>query len=331
MRLLCFLLPALGFLAFDSAVPSLAKGLKARGEKQLPIQLGRKKLLEIVGVAVFNILLSIAVQAGLELLTTQVLHLRSNLKITATVPLPWTILKDVAKGFVLRGCLRYAIHRYVLHAFKTPLRTWHLSWQHSIRLPFSLVAAYDHPVVYLLSQWLPVFLPAFVFRFHVLTWHVLLAVTSLEDLFVYSGYAVLPSSIVLAGMARRTDSHFAMVKGGKPVGNYGQLGILDFVFGTTCNDEVDVMDDLQSEAEKHRFQERIENSVQGAMSGLKGDQQSDSSPKDAEDSADEHEDDAAADKKEEAADAEIGADENADGNPAPQGQRKSSRRKPRRA
>ncbi|KAK5130220.1 hypothetical protein LTR08_002305 [Meristemomyces frigidus] len=273
VRLVCFLLPALGFAAFDCMLPSLAKGLKNSGEKGLPLQLGRKKLLEIAGIAVLNVLLSIAVQAGIETLATQVLHLRSLLKVTLMVPLPWTILKDVAKGFAARGILRYVAHRYLLHTYRTPLRTWHRQWQHSVQLPFSLVAAYDHPLNYLLSQWAPLFLPAVWFRFHVLTWHVLVALVSLEDLFVYSGYAVLPTSIMLAGMARRTDAHFAAVKDGREVGNFGNLGILDLVCRTACKEEANVVDDMQSEAENYALQQRVEKAVQSAMGGLNEEQE----------------------------------------------------------
>ena len=154
VRLLCFLLPALGFLAFDCAAPSLSKGMKNRGEEQVPLRIGRNKLLEVVGVAVFNVLLSVALQAVIELLVTEVLHMKSILRVTSVVPLPWTILKDVAKGFAIRGILHYVVHRYLLHTWDSPLKTWHGRWQHSVQLPFSIVAAYDHPVNYLLAQWL---------------------------------------------------------------------------------------------------------------------------------------------------------------------------------
>ncbi|KAI7195298.1 sterol desaturase family [Hortaea werneckii] len=337
VRLVCFLAPALSALVFDCAVPSLAKSIKARGKKQLPTNLGRKKLLEVIVVSVVNVFLAIAVQAALELLTTEVLHLRSNIKVTSLVPLPWTILKDVAKGLALRGVLRYFIHRFLLHTWSTPLKSWHLSWQHSVQLPFSLVATYDHPVVHLLSQWLPVFLPALLFRFHVLTWHVLLAVASFEDLFVYSGYAVLPSSIILAGMARRADSHFAAVRDNKPAGNFGHLGLLDFMLGTTCNDEADVMDDLQSEAQKHRLEERAESAVQGAMSGIKGEQQPSASSSSEEEVSSKREDEvdqagASADNVSGAAnDADMDADKDADEDTQQPGQRRSNRRKARKA
>jgi hypothetical protein len=244
--------------------------MKNRGASQSPLPLGRKKLLEIVGWCLLNVCLALVLQAALEFLFTDILHTKSILKVTSAVPWPLTILKDVAKGLAIRGVLVYAIHRFVLHGeYDSPLRTWHRQWQHSVRLPFSLMATHDHPVNHLLSQWLPMFLPAYLFRFHVLTWHFFVALCSLEDLFVYSGYAVLPSSILLVGMARRQDEHFAVAYDGKAPGNFGRFGILDLLCGTTCSNGDDAVDDMQAEAEKHNVQERAGNAVDGFVSGMK--------------------------------------------------------------
>lgn len=279
VRLLCFVLPALGFAIFDGTAPKLSRGLKNRGTKQLPLaQLERRKLLEITGWAVLNVAGSVLLEVVLEFFATEVLRVRSVFKVTSFVPLPWNIIKNVAAGFVVRGILVYAAHRF-LHEYESPLRTWHLQWQHSVSLPFSLVAAYDHPVNYLLVQWLPMFLPAYLSRWHVLTWHLFVALCSLEDLFVYSGYAVLPSNILLLGMARRTDEHFAVVDEGKAAGNFGRWGVMDFVCGTTCQEGDDAADDLHKEAEKHGVKDRAQNAMDGAVAGVKSKQRSKSGNK----------------------------------------------------
>jgi hypothetical protein len=272
-RILFFLLPAFAFLAFDCGTPSLSKNTKAYGERNLPSRLGNGRLLKIASVGVANVLLSVALQAVMEMMFTDILNLRSILKVTSLVPLPWSIAKDVVKGLALRGVLHYYIHRYLLHTYDSPLKTWHLKWQHSVQLPFSLAAAYDHPVCHLLVNWLPDFLPAYLFRFHVLTWHIFVAVTSLETLFIYSGYAVLPSSIVLAGMARRTDAHFMTAASKREPCNFGHWGILDLLLGTNCKDTASVVDDLQGEAHKHRFEERAQKAARGALDGLNEDQE----------------------------------------------------------
>jgi hypothetical protein len=278
VRVLFFLLPAIAFLVFDSATPSISKNIKAYGEKNLPTRLGSGQLPKITSVAIFNVLLSVALQAVVEVVFTEVFNLRSILKVTSFVPLPWSIAKDIVKGLALRGVLHYYIHRHFLHSYESPLRTWHLQWQHSVQLPFSLASAYDHPVCHLLTNWLPDFLPAYLFRFHVLTWHIFVAITSLETLFINSGYAVLPSSIVLAGMARRTDAHFITAASSKEAScNFGHWGILDFVFGTSCKDTASIFEDLQDEAHKQRLDERAQKAVRGALDGLnEDDQESDS-------------------------------------------------------
>ncbi|GAB7365508.1 hypothetical protein MBLNU230_g6581t1 [Neophaeotheca triangularis] len=273
VRGICFLLPALGFLAFDCAIPSLSSSIKARGDAHLPQRLHRQKLLKVIVVATFNTLLAVALQAALEYLATTILHTRSILKVTTAVPLPWNIAKHLVYGLLCRGLLHYPIHRFILHQNPSPFRTWHQQWQHSLRLPFSLAAAYDHPLNHLLATFLPLYLPAALFRFHVLTYHLLLAITSLEDLFLYSGYAVLPSSIVVAGMARRTDGHFATSASSKAdAGNFGHWGVLDFVCGTGCPGEAgqDVVEDVKEEGRKHDVKERAGDAIDGAVDGLRG-------------------------------------------------------------
>ena len=118
-----------------------------------------------------------------------------------------------------------------------------------------------------MHRFLPLYLPAVALRMHILTYLVLIAFFSLEETFVYSGYNILPSTIMLRGMARRTDAH--MLSEGE--GNFGSLGVLDWCHGTTLGK--DVMDDLKSEMEKHDVQERTGKAIDGAgdaASGLAG-------------------------------------------------------------
>lgn len=135
---------------------------------------------------------------------------------------------------------------------------WHATWQHSLQAPYSFVAAYDHPACWFLARFLPLYAPAVAFRMHILSYLLLLAVTSLEDALVWSGYSILPSTIILPGMARRLDAH--MVSGGK--GNFAPWGVLDWVHGTSLGQ--DVMDDLRDEMDKHDVQERTGNAVNRA-------------------------------------------------------------------
>lgn len=112
VRLFFFLAPALLFLLFDSIVPSLAVGLKTQDAPALPTRTGsihgakkskrRPQWYSVLGISLLNICLSIALQAAVELLFTKALKIRSALKITTTLPMPWSIAKDVTRGLVLR-------------------------------------------------------------------------------------------------------------------------------------------------------------------------------------------------------------------------------------
>lgn len=102
---------------------------------------------------------------------------------------------------------------------------------------------------------------------HILTYLILVAIFSLEETFVYSGYNVLPSTIMLRGMARRCDAHML----GEGEGNFGCLGVLDWCHGTTLGK--DVVDDMKAEMEKHNVEEKAGRAINGAgdtASGLAG-------------------------------------------------------------
>ncbi|KAF2755398.1 hypothetical protein EJ05DRAFT_100205 [Pseudovirgaria hyperparasitica] len=256
IRLIFYVIPALAFLAFDCLVPSISTSIKAHGDDALPRRLGRKKVAKVVGVSLANVLLGVAAQAGIELLATRVLHVRSVVRINIQLPYPWDMWMDVAKAFVIRNILQYYIHFYVLHRSRTPVAKYHASWHHSLPLPFSIAATYDHPLPYLIGHWLPTFIPAALFRFHLLTYFLFLGLVSLEDLFTWSGYTVLPSHILMTGMARRRDAH--MLSSGQ--GNFAPWGVLDWAHGTGLGK--DVVDDLKAEAEKRDVKGKASNGVE---------------------------------------------------------------------
>ena len=111
-----------------------------------------------------------------------------------------------------------------------------------------MVANYDHPVAYIVHVFLPTYIPALLCRFHLLTYHLYLAIVSLEETFAYSGYNVLPSGLVLGGIARRQERH--LMGGGE--GNFGSLGAMDFLLGTSLGQDVieDVTEELEEEVQK---------------------------------------------------------------------------------
>ena len=254
IRLVFFIFPSAAFLAFDSLLPDAAKGLKEHGEDALATseQHGglRGRWWKITLVSVLNVVTGVLIQTGLDVVLTQVLQSKSAIKISTSLPMPWSIVKDIGLGLLLREVLTYALHRYVLHGQRSRLSKWHNRWQHSVQAPFSFVAHYDHPLAYLVQIFLPTYLPAVVLRMHLLTYQVYLILVSVEETFAHSGYNVLPTAFILGGIARRRERHLL----GDGDGNFGCFGIADFVMGTSLGD--DVLDDVVDEAEEKQLGKR---------------------------------------------------------------------------
>jgi len=238
-------------------VPSVAVMMKKQGESALPGKRGGKAVAKIVSVAISNVALEIALQAVVQVLSIMFLN-RSALKISTTLPVPWGMAKHVVYGLTIRGTLQYYIHKHLLHSRQNQILTqWHRCWHHSLPLPFSIASAYDHPVAYIVHWWIPLYLPAYLFRMHMFTFLILLAVTSLEQVFTYSGYSTLPSTIMLNGMARRAEAHMATQKG-----NFAPFGVLDWVHGTSVGG--DIMDDFGAEMEKRDVQGKADRAIDDA-------------------------------------------------------------------
>lgn len=79
---------------------------------------------------------------------------------------------------------------------------------------------------------------------------------------MYSGYSVLPSTIILSGMARRAEAHF-LTEG---QGNFAPWGLLDWVHGTTIGG--DVVEDMRDELEKHNVPEKANNAIDNASDAV---------------------------------------------------------------
>jgi len=132
---------------------------------------------------------------------------------------------------------------------------FHRSWYHSLRSPFPLTAHYDHPIPYLFVKFVPVYIPAAVFRFHMLTYIIYLLLLSLEEAFSHSGYTSMPTGLLLGGVSRRADLH--VMSGGD--GNFGTWGVLDWLCGTTVGETVE--ENIQQELDDHDVDEKIRSAI----------------------------------------------------------------------
>ncbi|KAE9981898.1 hypothetical protein EG328_011354 [Venturia inaequalis] len=246
VQFLLYLLPGLLFLGLDAGVPSVASAVKTQGHLSLPVRGGkgaRKRVAKVVGWSIFNVALGVALLGGLETVLTKVLLTRHALSLSKTMPMPYAILKSVALLLAIRGTLQYPMHRYILHSPRSPFTALHMAWQHTLPVPFTLAATYDHPICYLIHHWVPLYLPAIALRVHILPFLLALSIATLADTVSYSGYstALLPSGIILPGMAHRVEGHFLS----KGEGNFSSFGLVDWVGGTGVGS--DLLDDMKAE------------------------------------------------------------------------------------
>ncbi|KAL4976363.1 hypothetical protein BDW66DRAFT_159741 [Aspergillus desertorum] len=234
VRLVFFFFPSIVFFIFDTAASSTAVSFKERGEAGLPTGSKRTKPMvkeaKIAGWAIANFALSFTLQMLLEGFLIKTPGLRPAIQTSLSIPMPWRITTQLLWGFLARETLYYTIHRFILHS-KLPVFAYlvkcHGSWYHSLITPFPLTAHYDHPAAYLLSTFIPMYLPALFFRFHMITFLVYTVIISLEETLVFSGYSAMPSYFLVAA-ARRVEAHLAA--DGRS--HFGRWGIADILAGT---------------------------------------------------------------------------------------------------
>ena len=106
VRILFYFIPSILFFLFDVLLPSAAIVLKAQGEAGLPSGSKKRKSgkreFKVAGWAILNLGLSIVVQWVVEYVLTKGLGVRSALKVSTTLPMPWGIAKDLLKGMIAR-------------------------------------------------------------------------------------------------------------------------------------------------------------------------------------------------------------------------------------
>ncbi|OAA53323.1 sterol desaturase family [Cordyceps fumosorosea ARSEF 2679] len=260
LRLLLWLLPSLLTLLFDLALPSLAAPLKHGGRAGLPPR--HYALARVLPLAALNTVFLLGVEGACSYLYALVLG-RTELLVSATLPLPWQVARHVGLLLLLREFLQYHIHRSLLHGPYGVSRL-HLGYAHArAAAPFSLQLFADHPLPLVLHRLVPVYVPAALLRVHLLTYLVFVAVCTLEETISMSGYAVGPG-IIARGLARRCAVHYA----GRGGANFGACGVADWAYGTGRGG--DVMEDIKEEADKHNVRGHAEDKVSEGAGVLQG-------------------------------------------------------------
>ena len=105
VKLIFFLLPSLLFFVFDALLPSAAAVIKVKGADGLPggkrRNVGRQQL-KVAAWSLFNLFLGIAMQGLFEYVLTIGLGMKRALKVSTTLPMPFGIAKDLARGLLGR-------------------------------------------------------------------------------------------------------------------------------------------------------------------------------------------------------------------------------------
>ncbi|KAG6023883.1 hypothetical protein E4U19_004082 [Claviceps sp. Clav32 group G5] len=260
LRVIFWLIPSLVFLFFDIGVPSLAEGFKHGGRSSLPPR-NVRKLAKLLGLAVLNVFLWMAVEAIVTMAYTLVFK-KHIFKMSSTLPLPWTITKHCTFILVTREVLQYYLHRRVLHG-KSGLARKHMAYAHATSgAPYSLQVYTDHPIAIFFHRFLPIFLPSILIRTHMLTYFFVIILTTIEETLAMSGYTFIPG-VVMSGITARTAIHYA----GRGSSNYGSVGVMDWAHGTSKGR--DVLKDAKKEADKRNVHERSTRKVDIGSAAVK--------------------------------------------------------------
>ena len=111
VRLALYILPSLIFLIFDIGVPSLVVEFKSHGKWGIPSNQrgGKRKVRHVAVWSVANVLLGVLVQAAIEFVVTDVLNMKSLLRIKGSrwglnhLPSPWSMVKHALAGVLMRN------------------------------------------------------------------------------------------------------------------------------------------------------------------------------------------------------------------------------------
>jgi hypothetical protein len=227
IRVMFYWIPTLLFTAFDLWMPGLSSDLKIRSGKRLT----GKEYFWIGVNGLMNQVIATSIQGAIQFAWSRLLMYKAPVfDIGTTLPMPWNLATDVVSILAIRECLTYTLHRFILHNSR---RFPSLTRFHSIRHKFAktpmfaLKAHYGHPLDYFLLQFLPLYLPAYLLKVHLLTFFLTLSIVSLESALIYSGYDIFWG--LLGGTVRRMDRHYCA--GGEKM-DFGIWGILDWVTRT---------------------------------------------------------------------------------------------------
>lgn len=153
-----------------------------------------------------------------------------GLSITTELPSPWLIILTISGCGLLSEFTFYYSHR-LLHV--GPLYRRIHKVHHELKAPIALAAVYAHPLEFGVQNIMPLFFPYLLLRSHLYTFYIGIILNVLGTQIHHCGYRLPPWAFPVGVSKWSAQPNFHDFHHETFQGNYGILGLLDSLHGTS--------------------------------------------------------------------------------------------------